>query len=228
MVAIGLSVFCNQNLEKVALSFCTFSSSEFLNNASEKLTSNEYSFFSGFSSVVRAKSFLCGRIAAKEALTLLDECAAKRDITKSENGQPVVMDSSFDVSISHSKDIAVAVAYPKYLSFGVDIEFINPKHEQALKRMSPRAASIKEATALWTIKEALSKALGTGVILDLETYDEMDLQATDDVYSCSFRNFSDYSGIALCNSKLALGIVFPAFCVIPISVLKDFFRENFQ
>lgn len=228
MAAIKLNVLCNQNVEKVALSFFTFSSNEFLKRASEKLTDNERSLSSCFSSDVRARNFLYGRIAAKEALSLLDEDAYRKDIMKYESGQPVIMDSSFAVSISHSKNVAVSVAYPKYLSFGIDVEFINPKRELALKKMSPRATSIKEATVLWTIKEALSKALGTGVVLDLETYEETDLQVSNDVYSCSFRNFSDYSGVAFCNDTLCVGMVFPVSCKMPILALNDFFRENFQ
>lgn len=85
---------------------------------------------------------------------------------KDEFGKPYLENSSYQISISHSHDMAAAIAAPS--SVGIDVQFVVPKIERiAFKFMRPvEMASLKETTRIehlhvyWGAKEALYKAYG--------------------------------------------------------------------
>ena len=70
-------------------------------------------------------------------------------------------------------------------------------------------------TIFWTFKEALSKALKTGIIESFEYYDLKDLrytklntkQSTNQIIHCRFKNFPEYFGTAITDGKYAIAIV---------------------
>jgi len=85
---------------------------------------------------------------------------------KDEFGKPFLLDSLFDISISHSRELAAVIAAP--CSVGIDIQRIVEKIERiAHKYMrEEEMASLKEETRInhlhvyWGAKECLYKAYG--------------------------------------------------------------------
>ena len=85
---------------------------------------------------------------------------------KDEFGKPHLEHSRYQISISHSHEMAAAIAAP--ISVGIDIQFIVPKIERiAHKFMRPEEmASLEDPTRIehlhvyWGAKEALYKAYG--------------------------------------------------------------------
>ncbi len=85
---------------------------------------------------------------------------------KDENGKPFLVDSLYDISISHSREFAAVIAAPQ--SVGIDIQKIVTKIERiAHKYMrDEEMESLKPETRLehlhvyWGAKEALYKAYG--------------------------------------------------------------------
>jgi phosphopantetheinyl transferase len=121
----------------------------------------------------RQRDRLAGQIAAKQAVR--DVTGASADtfrITREPSGRPVVvgLDEAPDVTISHRDGHAVAVAVREGRA-GIDLEAVEPRaasfgetwlsaSEQALVRGSDvRLAQV------WAVKEAVLKALGTGMAI---------------------------------------------------------------
>ncbi len=117
---------------------------------------------------------IAGRVAAKRAIqALTGSDFADITITNLESGQPVAEVAGMPgpaISITHGGGLAVAVARTVG-RVGVDLERIVPRHpafaqdwfganERALLGDAPEAL-----TAGWTVKEAVLKALGTGMAL---------------------------------------------------------------
>ena len=92
--------------------------------------------------------------------------AQRGPLLKDQYGNPHLQESAFQISISHSHDMAAAIAAP--FSVGIDIQYLVPKIERlAPKYMRPiELESLQTDTRIehmhvyWGAKEALYKAYG--------------------------------------------------------------------
>lgn len=188
------------------------------------LSSKELEIFSKISSQKRQIEFIAGRKACKKALSNFintETFSSNKNyrgfrsysdisILPSNTGSPVITFpelSKLNVSISHSHGIAIAAVSKNPI--GIDIEKINPKKISALKHMNPDIETQDPTllTVFWTLKEALSKALKTGIVKDFEFYNTKNYQCSNQIHRCEFENFPEYSGIAVTNNEYALAIV---------------------
>lgn len=179
------------------------------------LSSRELEIFSKISSPKRQIEFIAGRRACKRALfkflnkptAEIKEEYSEISILYSETGSPLAENLKLNVTISHSHEIAVAAVSNSPI--GIDIEQINPKRISALKYANPdsKTQNLTQLTVMWTLKEALSKALKTGLMKDFKFYNTQNFQYLNKVYRCSFQNFPKYHGIAITNNKYAVAIV---------------------
>ena len=176
------------------------------------LSPREIEVYSKFTSIKRKHEFIAGRIACKKAFfkLILDktDCLKKFSsvsVLNTETGSPFIDNSDFCVSISHSHGIAIASACKH--AVGVDIEQINPKKIDTLKRMSSEYPSenYRDLTVLWTLKEALGKALRTGIIKEFSHYRTENFHCEGKIYHCKFKNFP-FSGVAITNDTYAIAI----------------------
>ncbi len=141
--------------------------------------------FSSFRYPKRQREWLAGRICAKAAI--FDYCLThtqhKHDLSWSqihienlESGRPVILHGETqsllrepDISISHSKDFALAFAAKTYC--GIDIQhttdrlfrvkdrFCSEKEEQLLQSIVDKEMPTMHLTLLWAAKEAAKKAV---------------------------------------------------------------------
>jgi len=128
----------------------------------------------------RQRSWLAGRIAAKDAVRSLfwrrghgPVFPVEIVVTNEASGRPIARTTTgreVNVSIAHKNDIAVAIASEE-LRVGIDIERIEPRadsfaelsfseQELCLVKGEPRDEAW---TRLWSAKEAAAKAAGTGL-----------------------------------------------------------------
>ncbi len=139
----------------------------------------------------RRNEWLRGRLAAKDAVRLflkdryqLEYCPADIEIVTNEHGQPGVgkellkkLGRSISLSIAHAGGIAVAIAGDagEYRGVGIDVEPIGRRQEgleQAALSMEESALLAELSPGrreewllrLWCAKEAVSKALGRGMV----------------------------------------------------------------
>lgn len=163
----------------------------------------------------RKHSYLLGRIAAK--LAIINITSQQPDSIYIDNGIfqfPIVnqvVGQSIQVSISHCDDIAVALAFPEKHPIAIDIERINEEQAQAIQQqlshheqfiLSGYGFSPGEGnTMLWTIKEALSKILRTGLMMDLKILEVSTLKVNGDFWESTFTCCKQYKGITrICDS----------------------------
>lgn len=126
----------------------------------------------------RKQSFLLGRAALRSLLGELTGAApAAIELKVLDDGRVVAPKTPYHVSIAHSGDRAVAIASRRRV--GVDIEQIVEKPE-ALLRFVLHKDEIEHVNSLpvpnnkrlflcWTLKEAVLKAIGTGLLRSPKT-----------------------------------------------------------
>jgi 4'-phosphopantetheinyl transferase EntD len=205
------SILCD-NLEEL-----TSNSAEFL-HPSEQLYSQTLNYER------RLNSYLMGRHAAKKAIGQALTNVSPNDI-ELEFGvfhQPIVKGETgnqVEVSISHSDKAAVALAYPTGHPMGIDIEKIDySKKELFLKQLtSQELALLKDlsitqeggALLLWSVKEALSKALKSGLAADYIVYETKNLKWHGNHLTGEFVHFAQYRFEAFLLNLHVLAIALP-------------------
>jgi len=148
----------------------------------------------------RRREWLLGRVTAKTLiLRHLRECGQpvgdprRIAIRAAESGAPRVFldgrELPVSLSISHSHGKALCAVCPRERGLlGVDLERIEPRspafaadyfseHERFLAGAVPRPERDFALTLFWCVKEAVLKALGTGLRRDPRTVEVLDLPA---------------------------------------------------
>jgi 4'-phosphopantetheinyl transferase len=70
--------------------------------------------------------------------------------------------------------------------------------------------TLEIATALWTIKEALSKVLCTGLMAPIQVYNLTEFQPIDSgIWESLFQNFGQYKAVTWIGSSHVLSLVLP-------------------
>lgn len=181
----SLEKFLSAHSERFGFSFgiapiaAETSSEEAIENALQKLSPEERVAYLAKRNEKRKREWLAGRMAAKSALArLLDVKNEQRLVVlNGKNRAPFVLSfPDVTVSISHSKDYAVAVA-ARY-RIGIDLEHIEKRPPALLKyffgeqeqNALPRDGEEKEklVSLFWTRKEAASKVVKLGGALDFK------------------------------------------------------------
>jgi 4'-phosphopantetheinyl transferase len=162
----------------------------------------------------RRESFLLGRYVAKRAVAALraDAPMPSIEVVSGIFGQPVVRNSLPTrlpppaVSVSHTRAVAVAAACEPEQILGVDVEALDPRRSGVFESSltpSELAAGREGAgcdlgpNILWAMKEALSKALRSGLTTSFEVLQTAGFTRTGaGAFTCLFENFAQYRGEA--------------------------------
>jgi len=133
------------------------------------LSEREAAQYSVFRLEKRRREWLAGRLAAKELLTgALGRPPAELEIAPDRLGRPSCGGEL--VSITHSGGWAAAAFKPGSSFLGLDLEVVEERHpawyRDYFHPTELPSHDPSEATRLWTIKEALLKALGLGLMAD--------------------------------------------------------------
>lgn len=185
----------------------------------------EHEYVASLQAEKRKTRYLLGRYAAKCAIALY---ASESDLTKIEIAigffeQPVVhypTPDVPDVSIGHSEDLTVAVAFPRGHIMGLDIRCIDldkahvyrsqltePEQQQAETQFDDYRRGYH---VIWTAKESLSKALKCGLTVPFEILQLDQLQlVSEGQYACTYRNFAQYKGCMWIVADHVLAITLP-------------------
>ena len=200
-------------------------SNAWMQSAAGLLGKNETVYFSTLRFARRQTAYLLGRYAAKMALSavLSEPDLTAIDIDHGVFEQPVIRcgrNEEWDVTISHTEDVGVALAFPAGHPMGIDLEHINPgQHETILSQLSereigwlnhPSADRFQLASALWAAKESLSKVLRTGLMANIRVYDLAEFNLIESrVWEGLFENFAQYKARVWTWSNRVLSIALP-------------------
>jgi len=153
------------------------------------MKSQEKTAFQKIKNNKRKMEYLSGLVAAKELYAQIEndpKVFGEIEIRKTAKGQPYIFNlkdkkkSDLFISISHSENYALAAIGSKPL--GIDIEKIEERNESFYKeafteRERSTISNDKElGTVYWTIKEAVSKAIGEGLNISLHDIEISDTQ----------------------------------------------------
>ncbi len=201
---------------------------------------NELSYFLKLEFPLRKTSFLLGRHAAKKALMafLQEPDPTRIEICTGVFCQPVVKYRSLErpeLTIAHCHNAAVAIAFQSGNPMGVDLEYIDANKSQVLEsqfttcelqRLNVLPETDEDSYYfLWTVKEALSKAIKCGLTVPFSILEvEQIVQNGTHAYISSFKNFSQYLAYSWIRDQHVLSIVLPKktqLMVNPFEALQD-------
>lgn len=181
----------------------------------------------------RVRSYLAGRYAAKKAISLYagDSELNRIWIDQGIFSQPVVAGPCrVQVSITHCEEVAAAVAFTEKLPMGIDIEQIRSDRldvleSQATLREMDMVRSLpypKESllALLWSAKEALSKALRTGLTAPFRIYELNRLESRDGFWVSAFENFFQYETVSVFFHSYVCSVTYPKGVKVNVDELK--------
>jgi 4'-phosphopantetheinyl transferase len=171
----------------------------------------------------RKQSYLLGRIAAKTAVSTLLQIndPASFYIGFGVFNFPVVkgLRGNTQVSISHCDDTGIALAFPEEHPMGLDIEEISDRRLDAIESQLSgeekkllQDCGVSPATGFtlaWTIKEALSKVLKTGLTVDFKILEINSIKSSGAAYTSTFRYYDQYKAISCHSGDYACSVILP-------------------
>ena len=213
----------------------------------EHLHIDEQKHLNSLTAQARIFSFCLGRYACKKAIQALVANINLHDIyiEKGVFTHPCPTHPTRrlpQVSCSHSAQVAIACAFPAQHPVGLDIEKISEKSYAAIKRScsSEELNYIKtiqlknpstplSLTAIWSMKESLSKAIKTGLMSPFKLLEIQDLTFENGIWSNTFKNFSQYKcltwHITINSVEYALSMSFPKKSILTLDkCLSDFWK----
>jgi phosphopantetheinyl transferase (holo-ACP synthase) len=176
--------------------------------------------------------YCLGRAAAKKALGLLVGEMAYRDINirNEKSGRPIIESTDYSVSIAHTDEIAAGLVYRNEFSFGIDIEKIRKNRRAALERavsgggLTP-VNDLRSLTVVWSLKEALSKALKCGFRLSFEEFEPAGLSGNEEFFACSYARHPEFGGLATVCGENVFAAAFPSI-LFPHPPTPDFLSRH--
>ncbi|MDR1362320.1 MAG: hypothetical protein LBJ16_03840 [Holosporaceae bacterium] len=117
-------------------------------------------------------SYIAGRLAAKMAADAFLQMPSLRDICirNGLQGNPLLLHKDYDVTLSHSKYLAVSLCHLRDIILGVDVEYIdNLRQKKIVDSIFFRRNGVHFENSptgncvLWTLLEATAKYLKTGI-----------------------------------------------------------------
>ena len=194
------------------------------------LSANELAQLERMQFAQKRQSFLLGRLAAKRALrSVLDETNLSAiEIQPGVFGQPLIVHPrahGLDVTLSHSHGLAVALAFPAAWPIGIDLETV--AHDVAATLLTEMnlsdaerrwyAATANPASAcgvLWSAREALGKAMKSGVNSPLGVLSACDIEPAPcrpgaTAWCGGYTNFSQFRWRAQISGETVLTLTVP-------------------
>ncbi|MGY0035198.1 4'-phosphopantetheinyl transferase family protein [Pedobacter sp. NJ-S-72] len=196
---------------------------------------NELSFFDTLKVSKVQHSYLLGRYAAKRALGAFTDNPVLTDAQVSSGifQQPVLYlanGGNIQLSIAHTSEMGIAVVFPEGHPMGVDVETVDEKQSETIREVLTPGELNKlglihidvnnSLTLLWTMKEALSKVLRTGLMTPFQLYEIESVEHKGDVVICNFINFPQYKALSWLSGNHAWSIVLPRKSTLDLAVIK--------
>lgn len=168
----------------------------------------EQQSYSRFHKEKRKKEIYWSRLMAKKSISQLNrnddtnegKPFSDIEISKGVFNNPIVkgLYNDFQVSITHCKDYAGAIAYPEELILGLDMESAGHSKERSIweiltereKRLLPLTMDKEIFTLMmWTAKEALVKLIKLGLSVHFDIMDIHQFKFEKDNCTITFRFF---------------------------------------
>jgi 4'-phosphopantetheinyl transferase EntD len=205
------------------------------------LAAAEEAVWRNFAFPRRQRSYLLGRYCAKEAVACQASLSELKgfEIGSGVFQQPVVRGAGragIQVSISHSDTWAAALAFDESHPMGLDMEQVHPERSDTIRsQLTTSELAVVAASPLrvdaaltlaWSVKEALSKTLKTGLTTPLQVFELSACSWEASALACEFTSFGQYRALGLLVSEFAIGLVLPRRSQLGCSL--EAFRSRFD
>lgn len=224
-LAVALTLGRDGRLLPASLGFSFGSGYESAQRAAVSfLHPREFGRWSGLKFPIRSRSYLLGRRAAKAALAVCFPDFSPTDIEVASGvfGQPHIGAGSpvtAEISLAHAHDAAVALVCPAGHPAGVDLEVIDPARVSVVRNSctppeldAVQRLGLPEAAAgflLWTVREALGKALRCGLAVPFENLAVESVNRREGRYEALFAHFPPFKAHSWVLGDHILSIVLP-------------------
>jgi 4'-phosphopantetheinyl transferase EntD len=193
-------------------------------NTLDFLHVKEQTYFTSLQYPKRQYSYLLGRFCAKHAISnyLQNKSLSSTLIENGVFNQPIVyhpFPTDVEISISHTDSMGAALAFPNAHPMGIDLEMINEAHVTTIKSQltlieQQKAALFSEneplvCTLLWTVKEALSKALKCGFMISFELFEIEEIKHKENYVESSFKHFQQFKALSFPLAETVCSLVYP-------------------
>ncbi|MEO1625223.1 MAG: 4'-phosphopantetheinyl transferase superfamily protein [Bacteroidota bacterium] len=182
--------------------------------------------FRTFKYELRQSSYLLGKLSARHAVQRIWPVRHLSDI-QIDSGvflYPIVRHPdirNLQVSITHCKDVGLALAFPESHPLGTDVEMIKEdKIEAIASQMTAqdkdliRRAQLPSAamghTLVWTVKEALSKVLKTGLMMDFKLFELKSIEKKGQTIESHYQHSLQYKALSRQLGNYVVSVVLPA------------------
>ncbi|MDA9817658.1 4'-phosphopantetheinyl transferase superfamily protein [Flavobacteriaceae bacterium] len=219
---LSITPFSIDNHQKTFPAFLassTYSFAYLIKNIDKFLAQAEKNDFANLPNIEsRKRSFLLGRLSAKKAIMALTKIENIQNIQISwgTKRQPIVTCQNYpnvEISISHSQDITMAIAFDKNCPMSIDIEkFTSAKNQSVKSQLTKHELcnfdkSTIDSLLLWTMKEALSKLLKTGLGVDFRFYEISQIFKKSNHIEGYFSNFPQYKVLSYVIGDLIYSLI---------------------
>lgn len=208
---------------KAALYYCFLPPKMEFSELTPHLGKYELNYFKTLRFEKRIRSYLIGHFAAKQAVAALtgEKRLANISIQPGIFNQPMVVPNHYNmqVSITHCDDFGAALAFPEAHPMAIDIERISPDKREVLEGQATDSEKEKclslpisydaGLTLLWTVKEALSKVLKTGLMTPFDLYEVSKVECYDSYILGFYKNFVQYKVMSFTIDEYMCSIAYP-------------------
>ncbi|MEL6537899.1 MAG: 4'-phosphopantetheinyl transferase superfamily protein [Bacteroidota bacterium] len=194
------------------LGFCNVDHDRLLQTKNMYLHGHEQERYESIEAEAHKRSYLRGRYISKEVLGAYFEESelTQFNIVNGIFNQPIVEyklgHNRTGVSISHNEEYGIGVAFSEEIPMAVDIERCSLSQKEIIKSQitnderemaadMPWQSTIAY-TVLWTVKEAISKVIKTGLTIPLDVLKVGGFNANENHIVCSFENFTQYQTVS--------------------------------
>jgi 4'-phosphopantetheinyl transferase EntD len=201
---------------------------------------DERKYFSNIVGEKRTSEFFVGRIAAREAVNRLT--GARPDVISIVPGylqHPVVRiqggsSQPIGVSVSHTNRVVAALAFPLSAPMGLDLESFDSlsnvdmadvftENEKLVLKSSSANSELQLKTVLWSAKESLAKAIGTGFTVEVKVLEIESVEVVrPGILLLKFKNFRKHWAYGFLGFSHVLTVVFLNDGEIDVSGVKSF------
>lgn len=194
------------------MGFCNVDHDRLFETRSHYLHAKELEHYHEIEADLLRRSYLRGRYISKEALAryFSEQDFREFNIINGVFNQPIVEykegHNRIGVSISHNEEYGIGIAFSERTPMAVDIERCSLSQKEIIKSQITAEERAMAAdvpwqstiayTMLWTVKEAISKVIKTGLTIPLDILRVEGFEPHDKYVICKFHNFPQYQTIS--------------------------------
>jgi phosphopantetheinyl transferase len=179
-------------------------------------------------------NYIVGRLAAKIAANVFLNAETLRNINicNGVQGNPLLSNKDYDVTIAHSKRLGVSICHRREIIVGVDVEYIDHFKDKRIinsaffeRNCVHFEASLRGNCVLWTILEAAAKYLKTGLSKNIDMFDIASVRMEkNDVIVSKLKHFPSLIAISILYEKAVISVC--ASSSMGYQCFGELFRSN--